>query len=131
MATLCHSQWRHRLITQFDDAGATILFVNESFTSKTCGACGRHNDKLGGSRTFRCRACDFTIARDFNGARNIFLRNWSLVAPLYGKQVTVAPRAPSPQQQQQPLQQQRGWAATQRARAMALRAAVHAERAAN
>lgn len=123
MATLCHSQWRHRLITQFDDAGATILFVNESFTSKTCGACGRHNQALGGSRTFRCRECNFTIARDFNGARNIFLRNWSLIAPLYGKQVTVSPCAT-------PQMRQRGSAAAQRASAAALRTAVRAEHAA-
>ena len=51
----------------------------EPFTSKTCGSCGKLNAGLGGDRVFHCSSCDLYIDRDMNGARNIFLRNFSLI----------------------------------------------------
>jgi putative transposase len=61
--------------------------VNESFTSKTCGKCGKLHNALGGSAMFVCPGCNFTIPRDFNGARNILLRNWALVEPLLDREL--------------------------------------------
>jgi len=52
-----------------------VLVVSEAYTSKTCGQCGHLHDQLGGNKVFKCPKCQFTIDRDFNGARNIFLRN--------------------------------------------------------
>ncbi|PKY54876.1 hypothetical protein RhiirA4_328888, partial [Rhizophagus irregularis] len=43
---------------------------SEYYTSKTCGSCGLVNDKLGGSKTFKCEG--YSIC-DINGARNILL----------------------------------------------------------
>ena len=53
---------------------ADSLNVAQAFTSKTCGKCGHLNNKLGGSRTFNCRACKHTEDRDVHAARNILLR---------------------------------------------------------
>ena len=50
----------------------------QAFTSKTCGKCGHLNNKLGGSRTFNCRACKHTEDRDVHAARNILLRYYLL-----------------------------------------------------
>lgn len=52
-----------------------IHIVNESYTSKTCTRCGVINDRLGGSKVFRCRSCGLCIDRDINGARNILIRS--------------------------------------------------------
>ncbi len=52
--------------------------VTEEFTSKTCGSCGEIHYNLGSSKTFTCpkSECKFTIPRDWNGARNILLKNF-------------------------------------------------------
>lgn len=50
--------------------------VGEEYTSKTCGRCGWQPDgKLSSSKVFLCRRCGFQCDRDWNAARNIFLKN--------------------------------------------------------
>ena len=58
--------------------GKTLIIVDESYTSKTCGSCGHLNTKLGSSETFTCESCNLNIDRDYNGARNILLKNMRL-----------------------------------------------------
>ena len=48
--------------------------ITEEYTSKTCGCCGRPNQKLGGSKTFSCENCKSIFDRDVNGAHNIYLK---------------------------------------------------------
>lgn len=57
-------------------AGDRVVVGTEEWTSKTCGNCFAINDKLGGSRKFKCSECGIKIHRDINGARNIMLLNW-------------------------------------------------------
>jgi len=52
------------------------LIVDESYTSCTCGNCGKIN-KVKGSEIYYCSICDLTMDRDVAGARNIFLKNIS------------------------------------------------------
>lgn len=76
MAVLNHCLFVDRLISksrEFKDCKVKI--VTEEFTSKTCGCCGLINNKLGSSETFKCSGCHLEIDRDFNGARNILLKN--------------------------------------------------------
>lgn len=75
MLTLSHSLFRSRLIHAAHKYGANVLIVNESYTSKTCTNCGTQNDNLGSSKLFKCTNCHIVIDRDFNGARNVFLRS--------------------------------------------------------
>ncbi len=51
------------------------FLVNEAFTSKTCSACGEIGNP-GRSEVFRCGICNYTTDRDYNGARNIYLKGW-------------------------------------------------------
>jgi putative transposase len=51
-----------------------VVLVDESYTSKTCGGCGRINHGLGKSKLFWCEQCGFRTDRDWNGARNIWLK---------------------------------------------------------
>ena len=53
-----------------------VVIVDEAFTSKICGQCGKMKEKLVGNAVFRCKnqTCNFTWGRDANGARNILLR---------------------------------------------------------
>jgi len=71
-------QFKSRLEWKCEKHGKTLIIVDESYTSKTCGSCGALNNKLGGSETFKCGSCDFKIDRDVNGARNILLKNMRL-----------------------------------------------------
>jgi putative transposase len=77
MMTWSHYRFRMRLIEKAKERnGACLIFlVNEAYTSKTCGKCGHIHQKLGGNKLFKCPKCHFTIDRDVNGARNIYLRN--------------------------------------------------------
>lgn len=51
-----------------------VTICTEEYTSKTCGCCGSVNTKLGGNKVFHCPQCGYKTDRDFNGARNIWLK---------------------------------------------------------
>jgi putative transposase len=57
--------------------GKTLIIVDESYTSCTCGVCGMIN-KTGGKEVFRCSSCELEIDRDVTGSRNILIKNISL-----------------------------------------------------
>jgi putative transposase len=58
-----------------EESGCHVHEVPEHYTSKTCGKCGRLHWNLGKSEVFKCPFCGWTMDRDFNGARNIFIMN--------------------------------------------------------
>lgn len=75
MATWSHYRFRQRLQSKTREyPGCRVVLVDEAYTSKTCGRCGRLNDKLGGSKVFRCAGCGLVADRDLHAARNIMLR---------------------------------------------------------
>ena len=49
-----------------------------SYTTRTCTNCGYLN-KVGACKTIDCKGCDLKIDRDFNGARNIYLKGLDTV----------------------------------------------------
>ena len=51
-----------------------VSICTEEYTSKTCGCCGAVNTKLGAKKVFSCVQCGYKTDRDFNGARNIWLK---------------------------------------------------------
>jgi len=72
MLSLSHYKFKLRLKSTAERMGATVIDVNEAFTSKTCSSCGKiHN--IGGSKTLTC-SCGVVMDRDVNGARGIYLR---------------------------------------------------------
>lgn len=78
MNSLSHYTFKQRLIYKaslYKDK--KILLVDEAYTSKTCGWCGNLNDKLGTNKVFKCPTCGIKLDRDFNGARNILIKNWA------------------------------------------------------
>jgi putative transposase len=78
MVTWAHYRFRQRLIAKAREyPNCQVIVVNEAYTSKTCGRCGRINWNLGGKRMFRCSHCGLEIDRDLNGARNIMIKTLS------------------------------------------------------
>ena len=51
-------------------------YIDESYTSKTCSQCGYYKHNLGSNKLFICDECDLIINRDFNGARNIYVKHF-------------------------------------------------------
>lgn len=75
MLTWSHYQFQQRLRSKAAEyPWVRVVEVREDYTSKTCGGCGWLHQKLGGQKHFRCRECNFSLDRDFNGARNILLQ---------------------------------------------------------
>jgi IS605 OrfB family transposase len=59
------------------ETNTKLIIKPEYYTSKTCSNCGniKHNLTLK-DRVYNCSCCKISIDRDFNGARNIMLRNY-------------------------------------------------------
>jgi len=75
MVTWSHYRFKTRMMDRFGDR---VCICNEAYTSKTCGKCGKINRTLGGKKNFVCD-CGYEVDRDANGARNILLKNLSLL----------------------------------------------------
>jgi len=72
-------QFKERLAFQCRKHGKCLIFVEEHYTSKTCGRCGKINWELGGNKTFNCTGCGLCSDRDENAARNILLKQLPLL----------------------------------------------------
>lgn len=77
MLTWSHFQFKQRLLDSAKLHGKVVLIVDESYTSQTCGDCGRRYKSS--SKTYKCRHCKYIADRDINGARNILIRTLSQV----------------------------------------------------
>jgi putative transposase len=73
MLGLAHYRFQELLKYKCKRYGSTLKIVNESYTTKTCGNCGCLNN-VGSKDTFNCKECILVIDRDYNGSRNIMLR---------------------------------------------------------
>jgi len=51
-------------------------YIDEAYTSKTCSNCGYYKNDLGSNKFFICDKCDLIINRDYNGARNIYVKHF-------------------------------------------------------
>lgn len=80
MVTWAHYRFQTRLVNKTREyRWCKVAIVSEAYTSKTCGRCGKINNKLGGNKVFRCPACGLVCDRDKHAARNILLRNLNQV----------------------------------------------------
>ena len=52
-----------------------LKIVEEHYTSKVCTNCGNYNKDLTGEKIYNCKECKKEIKRDYNGARNIFIKS--------------------------------------------------------
>jgi putative transposase len=52
-----------------------LKIVEEHYTSKVCTNCGNYNKDLTGEKIYECKECKKEIKRDYNGARNIFIKS--------------------------------------------------------
>lgn len=79
MLTLSHFKFQQRLISKAQEKSVSILMLDEPYTSQLCSGCLTLNKKLKLSeRTYDCKNCRIKIDRDYNGARNIYLRGFEI-----------------------------------------------------
>jgi transposase len=76
---LSHYKFRERLLSKAAEYGVDCKIVDESYTTKTCGVCGKLNENVKGKEVFKCisKRCGLVIDRDYNGGRNIYLKTMS------------------------------------------------------
>lgn len=75
MNTLSHYMFRMRLKNKFKELNKVVEVKEEHYTSQTCTKCGNIKSDLGNAKVYKCGKCKMVMERDFNGARNIMLRN--------------------------------------------------------
>ena len=78
MLFLSHYKFKERLIYKAKTKGANVVICEEHYTTKTCGGCG-HQQMMGEKKVFDCEKCPFVLDRDYNGARNIFIKNIGVI----------------------------------------------------
>lgn len=75
MNTLSHYMFRTKLGNKCEELNKTLEIKQEYYTSQTCTICGNIKSDLGYAKIYHCHKCGMTMERDYNGARNIMLRN--------------------------------------------------------
>ena len=75
MNTLSFYSFKQKLKTKCEERNCILEIKPEYYTSMTCTNCGNIKYDLGSNKTYHCNKCDIIIERDYNGARNIMLRN--------------------------------------------------------
>lgn len=66
--------FKEKLLFKARSWGCQVDIVDESYTTKACGWCGSLKE-MGGSKIYKCSHCNFVLDRDYNGSRNILLKN--------------------------------------------------------
>ena len=66
-----HGHVRHLLTYKAERLGMHVALQEESYTSKTCSACGHLRKSQVAGRVFRCPKCHWIYHRDGVGAMNI------------------------------------------------------------
>lgn len=74
MLELSHGKFRERLKWYGQTKNRNVYIIDECYTTKTCGHCGKINPNVGNSKIFNCEHCHYMIDRDLGAARNICLR---------------------------------------------------------
>lgn len=74
MLTWSFYAFKQRLLMKAKDTPCLVIMVDEHHTTMTCGECGHLNREVGTSKVFECPTCISRMPRDWNAARNIFLR---------------------------------------------------------
>ena len=71
MSNWATAQLLSKLAYKAKSNGIDIVVIDESYTTKTCPACGSHRKPRG--RVYEC-SCGYIAHRDIHGARNILLK---------------------------------------------------------
>ena len=69
--------FKEKLKWKCDTYRKKLVIVDESYTSCTCGMCGKINN-TGSNEVFHCVYCGVELDRDVQGSRNILLKNITL-----------------------------------------------------
>jgi len=78
---MSHYKFKQHLINKANEYGCKVEIVTEEYTSKACTKCGSISNTYE-YRKKTCENCKYTVDRDLNGARNIFIKNIKKYIPL-------------------------------------------------
>ena len=77
MLGLRHFEFRQRLLHKGELKNKKVFVVDEHYTTRTCSACLNESNQVGS--VFHCGYCGVSLSRDLNAAKNIMLKNASVL----------------------------------------------------
>lgn len=75
LKSLSYYKFKERLKEKAKRVNVKVDIREEYYTSITCTKCGNIDYNLGNKDKYKCKECNIHLERDYNGARNILLRN--------------------------------------------------------
>lgn len=75
MNTLSFYKFQQKLEHKCQERNCELVTKSEAYTTMTCTRCGNLKYNVGSNKVYHCDKCGLTLERDYNGARNIMLRN--------------------------------------------------------
>lgn len=75
MYNLSFYQFKRKLKEKCEENNIELEILPEDYTTKTCTKCGNIKENVKNVKLYKCEQCGLEIRRDFNGARNIMLKN--------------------------------------------------------
>jgi putative transposase len=67
-------KFRQRLQYKCAIKRLNFMIIDEKYTTQVCSMCGNRNEKLGGSKIYKCTKCKKEIERDVNSCRGIIIK---------------------------------------------------------
>ena len=67
-------KFKERLVYKCIRNNKKMFLINEAYTTQGCSRCGNLWKDIGNSKIYNCKKCNLNCGRDYNAAKNIYMK---------------------------------------------------------